>query len=244
MVFKLSEFKSSLNNYGVAKTNTYEVIITSPRAVQFFTNNTTEDLRQLSLRCSSIQLPELDLLVLPYFSKVNGVAENRVVGLNQYKIIPMEFIVDADMKIVNFFQSWLQFIVNYYSPPGKNFNSIFPLATENPIDQLPYEVSYINEYAATIDINVHSGGMQGNPGEDGTNTKFQQYKLYKAFPVNMGNVQLNWNNTDAASTMILPIGFTYSSVEVPKMNVGLNLQDISANGPGPITTVVEPKIKF
>lgn len=227
MVFKLSEFKSSLNNYGVAKTNTYEVIISPPFGVQLFTSNNVEDLRQLTLRCSSVQLPELDLLTLPYYSKVGGVAENRVIGLNQFKIIPMEFIVDADMKSINFFQSWLQFIINYYSPPGKNFNAITSVGDSTA--QLPYEVAYINEYAATIEINVYPGGMQGYPGEDGTNTTFQQYKLYKAFPVNMGNIQLRWDNTDAQSVMILPIGFTYSSIEVPKMNIGLNVEDISAN---------------
>jgi hypothetical protein len=225
MTFKLSDFKSSLNKYGVAKTNSYEVIITPPPSVQSFINNSAEDIRQLTIRCSSVQLPELDLLTLPYYSKVGGVAENRVIGVNQFKIIPMDFIVDADMKSVNFFQSWLQFIVNYYSPPGKNFNAITSVADATA--QLPYEVSYINEYAATITINVYPGGMQGYPGEDGTNTKIQQYTLYKAFPVNMGNIALNWSNTDAASTMILPIGFTYSAIEVPKMNVGLNLTDIS-----------------
>ena len=227
MVFKLSEFKSSINVNGVAKTNTYEVIISPPPSTnvnfQLFTNTSVDDLRQLSLRCSSVQLPELDLLTLPYYSKVTGVAENRVIGLNQYKIIPMEFIVDADMKSVNFFQSWLQFIVNYYSS-GSNFNSI-----NN--DQLPFEVSYLNEYAGTVEINVYPGGIQGYPGEDGTNTKFQQYRLIKAFPVNMGNIQLRWDNTDAQSVMILPVGFTYSAIEVPKMNRGQNLDSIPA---GPI----------
>ena len=213
MVFKLSEFKSSLNNYGVARTNTYEVIITPPILNNYFqlsVNNTSvEDLRQLALRCSSVQLPELDLLTLPYYSKVVGVAENRVIGLNQFKIIPMEFIVDADMKSVNFFQNWLQFIVNYSA--GNNFQAVNG-------NQLPYEVSYINDYAGTVDINVYPGGMQGYPGEDGTNTKFQPYRLVKAFPVNMGNIQLRWDNTDAAATMILPVGFSYSAIEVPKMN--------------------------
>jgi hypothetical protein len=223
MVFKLSEFKSSLNNYGVAKTNTYEVIISPPSGLnfQFAVDTSVENLRQLALRCSSVQLPELDLLTLPYYSKVTGVAENRVIGLNQFKIIPMEFIVDADMKSVNFFQNWLQFIVNYYSS-GSNFNAING-------DQLPFEVSYINEYAGTIDINVYPGGMQGYPGEDGTNTTFQQYKLVKAFPVNMGNIQLRWDSTDATSVMVLPVGFTYSAIEVPKMNRGQNLDPISAN---------------
>jgi hypothetical protein len=223
MVFKLSQFRSSLNSYGVAKTNTYEVIISPPPPTnvyfQFAVDTSLENLRQLSLRCSSVQLPELDLLTLPYYSKVTGVAENRVIGLNQFKIIPMEFIVDADMKSVNFFQNWLQFIVNYSA--GNNFQAVNG-------NQLPYEVSYINEYAGTVEINVYPSGMQGNPGEDGTNTKFQQYRLIKAFPVNMGNIQLRWDSTDAQSVMILPVGFTYSAIEVPKMN-GPNTVTISSD---------------
>jgi hypothetical protein len=216
MVFKLSQFRSSLNSYGVAKTNTYEVIISPPRGLdfQFAVDISIENLRQLSLRCSSVQLPELDLLTLPYYSKVTGVAENRVIGLNQFKIIPMEFIVDADMKSVNFFQNWLQFIVNYSA--GNNFQAVNG-------NQLPYEVSYINEYAGTVEINVYPSGMQGFPGEDGTNTKFQQYRLIKAFPVNMGNIQLRWDSTDAQSVMILPVGFTYSAIEVPKMNSSVTI---------------------
>ena len=47
----------------------------------------------------------------------------------------------------------------------------------------------------------------------------------------MGNIQLRWDNTDAQSVMILPVGFTYSAIEVPKMNRGQNLDSIPA---GPI----------
>jgi len=212
MPFNLSQFRSSINNNGIAKTNTYEVIIGVTSSLQNIANVTMPITSELTLRCQSIQLPEIDLMTLPYYPKVIGGGERRVVGINQFKVIPMEFIVDTDMRIVQFFQNWLQGIVNYYSPPGYNFNAI------NDI-QLPYELSYRDEYAVQVTINVYPQGMI-----NGDETP-QTYQLFRAFPINMGNITLSY--ADENKHMILPIGFTYDSIEASGLKRGLNLSDIT-----------------
>ena len=214
MAFSLSQFRSSINANGIAKTNTYEVVIgigtAAGSSLQNITNIDTNALGELTLRCQSVQLPEIDLLTIPYYPKAVGGGERRVVGMNQYKVIPMEFIVDKDMRVVAFFESWLQGIINYSSPPGQNFNSING-------NQLPYEMSYRDEYAVQIDINVWPGGEVSIPGTQ-SNSIPKKYTLYRAFPVNMGNVTLSWG--DENKYMILPIGFTYDSIALPSMNSG------------------------
>jgi hypothetical protein len=212
MPFNLSQFRSSINNNGIAKTNTYEVIIGVTSSLQNIANVTMPITSELTLRCQSIQLPEIDLMTLPYYPKVIGGGERRVVGINQFKVIPMEFIVDTDMRIVQFFQNWLQGIVNYYSPPGDNYRII----NEN---QLPYELSYRDEYAVQITINVYPQGMV-----NGDETP-QIYKLFRAFPINMGNITLSYG--DENKHMILPIGFTYDSIEASGLKIGVNLGDIA-----------------
>ena len=212
MPFNLSQFRSTIGQNGIAKTNTYEVIIGVTSALQNIANVTMPITSELTLRCQSIQLPEIDLMTLPYYPKVIGGGERRVVGINQFKVIPMEFIVDTDMRVVQFFQNWLQGIVNYYSPPGYNFNAIND-------GQLPYELSYRDEYAVQVTINVYPQGMT-----NGDETP-QTYQLFRAFPINMGNITLSY--ADENKHMILPIGFTYDSIEASGLKRGLNLSDIT-----------------
>lgn len=206
MAFSLSQFRSSISNRGVAKTNSYEVIISVTDKLRGIADVTMIGTSELALRCQSIQLPEIDLMTMPYYQKVIGGGERRVVGINQYKIIPMEFIVDKDMKIAQFFQNWLQGIVNYYSP--SNFNTI----NEN---QLPYEVAYKDEYAVQIEINVFPQGITA--GDQAPQT----YHLYNAFPINMGNITLSY--ADENKYMILPIGFTYDAIDAPGLKRGVTL---------------------
>jgi hypothetical protein len=158
--------------------------------------------RMLTLRCQDVQLPEIDFQVLPYYSKTIGPGERRVMGLNQYKIIPMEFIVDKDIKILEFFENWMQYIVNFDSPSA--YSSIAG-------GQLPYEMAYKEEYAGTVDIRVWPNGLQTPDGSD----EPVVYKLINAFPINMGSVGLNWNNTD--KLMTFSVGFSYDTIVMPKM---------------------------
>lgn len=210
MVFKLQEFISSIHAEGIARTNYFEVIITPPEFLSK-TALSTATQRLITLRCQSVQLPEIDFQVLPYHEKVIGPGEQRVTGINPYKVIPMEFIIDKDLKIRQFFENWMQFIVNY-----GDFNNYSAIQA----NQLPYEMSYKNEYAATIEIKVYPGGLSSD-GRTNDSSEVKIYRLYNAYPVNMGNVNLNWGGGEG--TMILPIGFNYDRIQVPRMLTYTNL---------------------
>jgi hypothetical protein len=204
MALSLSKFRSTINKVGVAKTNTFEVIFGQH-------SRTPGTLGEgLTLMCQSVQLPEVDLMTIPYYPKVIGGGERRVVGINQYKIIPMEFIVDKNMKIVDYFSVWMQGIVNFYAPPvwsnyrAADTNSNYVNSYE---DQLPYELGYKSDYAEDITINVYPQGLNDSDPEP------KVYKLYNAFPVNIGNVTLSY--ADENKFMILPVGFTYDAIDVP-----------------------------
>lgn len=208
MVFKLQEFISSIHTDGVAKTHYFEVIITPP---QFLVAQSIDTQRLITLRCQSVHLPEIDFQVIPYYQKVIGPGEQRVMGFNQYKTIPMQFIVDKELKIRQFFENWMQYIVNY-----GDFNNYAAIQG----NQLPYEMSYKNEYATTIDIKVYPGGLSSD-GQTNDNSKVKLYKLYNAYPVNMGNVILDWGGGEGS--MILPMGFNYDRIQMPAMLSYTNL---------------------
>lgn len=205
MTFKLQEFITSVSIDGIARTHSYEVIITPPPGLSALSN----DLQKLiTLRCSEVQLPEIDFQILPYYKKVIGPGEQRVTGINQYKIIPMEFIVDGNMRVRQFFENWMQYIANY--DDQSNYSTIGG-------DQLPYELAYKDEYVATIDIRVYPMGLKNGDGSDMPKI----YTLYNAYPVNMGNVGLGWGNIDR--NMVLPIGFAYDRIKMPTMVTAKNI---------------------
>lgn len=218
MTFKLQEFIASINTDGIARTHSFEVIIAPPPSL---TELTPDKQKLLTLRCQNVQLPEIDFQTIQYYRKVVGPGEQRVMGINPFKVIPMEFIVDKNLKIREFFENWMQYIVNYGDwnhsnitvgtnvEDGTNFEDFnyYPING----NQYPYEISYKREYVASIIIKVYPDGLK--VGDDYEPSKI--YTLYNAYPVNMGNTDLNWGNVDR--NMILPVGFTYDTIEMPSM---------------------------
>ena len=87
-------------------------------------------------------------------------SERRVVGLNQFKIIPMEFIVDKDLKIRQFFENWLQYIVNYND--NGNYNAIGYDVQEIRL-YIPSLHSYNNSKTDGEFIIIHSSNTGSNP---------------------------------------------------------------------------------
>ena len=195
MAFSISQFNSQLNKHGVAKTNLFVVTISLPSKLNFIENYITT--RDLTFLCRSVNLPSIDINVNSLHPETIGPLERRAVGIGDFEVIPMNFLMDSNFNTMKFFHRWMQAIVNYDVSGGR--------LTEIPgTNQIAYEVGYKKDYAATITIDVYSG----NSPFGGS----YKYVLGNAFPVNVGNVTVAWENID--ELMILPVGFTFDSLKV------------------------------
>lgn len=121
--FNLNNFKATVLGQGLAKPTRFEVIISPPPGLS---SSTAE---KVSLLCEQASLPMLNLNVKPY--RVFGPSYQRPVT-SEYggEGIPLTFHVDRKMMVKEFFDNWIQLIVN----------------RDN------YTVSYQDNYASVVDI--------------------------------------------------------------------------------------------
>jgi hypothetical protein len=120
----------------------------------------------------------------------------------------MVFMMDSNFNVLKFFHRWMQSVVNYDTKAG--YNSQLPGTT-----QAVYQVGYKKDYAATITIEVYSG----NSPFGGKYT----YVLKNAYPVNIGSVLENWEDTN--TIMTLNVGISFDGLDVD----GTTRGEVSSN---------------
>lgn len=121
--FNLDDFKSSIRQGSLARTNRFEVNILKPPRLA------SDDERLVSLYSEQTSLPPINLNVRSY--KIWGPTIHRPQSIEYGgEGISITFHVDRDMRVKKFFDDWLDIIVS-----GDN-----------------YTVSYQEDYATTVDI--------------------------------------------------------------------------------------------
>lgn len=184
MTFNISEFSARLSkNNGVAVSNLFMVRITPPLALldQIGSND-------LLFFCRAADIPGMNLQTVDYRPNAFGAIERRPVALPNEPLSTI-FMVDGNFAIKSFFHRWMQLIVNY--------NNQNAHATQQD-NQLPYEFGYKEDYASTVEVTMLT------PADDGTR---YTYTYHNAFPMNIGNVGVAWENS--AEIMTMPVVFTY-----------------------------------
>jgi len=132
---KLSEFSSSFT-YELARANKFEVHIPTP-AMAFGFN-----LKQLTLRCDSAQLPGRHLETVQ--QKTYGPYE-QLPFHTTYNDIDLTFIVSGDMSERNFFDAWMDFI-----NPTSTYNMEYKDNYTSPIIITQYDMSENPMYVSTL----------------------------------------------------------------------------------------------
>jgi hypothetical protein len=151
--FNLNNFRSFVNK-GLAKPNRFEIQINLPSSIA----NTpaaqqlgTQD-RTISIACEISHLPQLMLHIKPYV--IYGPAQQRVItsdygGDN----IDMTFLLDKDMYIKTFFDTWIHnivypstFNVNYL----ENYASDIIIKQLDEHDNIKYQATLISTFPKGI----------------------------------------------------------------------------------------------
>lgn len=165
--FSLDTFIATTRNTSFARTNRFEVLINRPPAVN-------GDYQLVSLYTEQINFPPMINNVRTY--KVWGPSIHRPQSIEYGgEGITAIFHVDRDMEVKKFFDDWMHSIIN------KN----------------DFTVSYLKEYATTIDINQL----------DEQNNITYSVKLYDAFPRSINIMELN--NQSQNQTHRLSVVFAY-----------------------------------
>lgn len=137
--------------------------------------------------CDSANLPGVSLMSSDVRRHGVGPMEKKPYS-TVFVDVTFNFIVDGTGMIHKFFQEWMNSIVKFDTP----------ITDQTSIYMLPYEVQYKTEYCVDIDIYVYNESSQ----------QIMKVKLYDAWPIFLGDVNLNWQSTD--DFVKLPVTFAYT----------------------------------
>lgn len=153
------------------------------------TRNISDFGRVLPFLCHNATLPGITMQTasIPHYGY--GVAQERPLRPT-FENVSMSYYMDNTSVALDFFTKWMQKVVNF-DPDAAG-----PKTTDGAFYG---EVSYMDEYATTIDIYVF----------DAAAARVLNVKLLEAYPKNIGAVRLDWGITDQLAS--LDVSFTYKS---------------------------------
>lgn len=196
----LNRFLSTMSTYGGPAKNNLFVVRISPnndisRKSQYIPK---ED---LIFFCSDVSVPGINLSVAPYKPNTIDIAQNMPMFL-ETPSINARFMLDSEHRVISFFHSWMQEIVNY-DPLGGPLSAI-----DN--DHMLYEIGYKKDYACTIFIEHYktTARPQGAFGGE-KDVDYYEYAFYDAYPTEIAGETFSWAPNDSIAT--LGVNFTASS---------------------------------
>lgn len=180
-MFNINDIRATMGKYGIARSAHYAVTFTPPSILN------SPVISDLPFMCDSANLPGVILSLDDVRHKGYGLVEKRPNSIT-FEDFTVSIIGDASGLVLAFIQDWLSLVTNF---DGESEQSTFGIA--------PEMFNYPAEYWGTINLYLY----------DITANVYKTYTLSKAFPVNLGAVELNWSNNDAL--MRIPMTFTYRS---------------------------------
>lgn len=138
------------------------------------------ELYDLTYRCEATDLPGRN--VLTYDSIIYGLPTKIAYG-SSVNDVTLSFILSEDYREKIFFETWIDKITGNYRT--------------GEVSQNMFEIGYYKEYIGGLLIRNYSE----------TGEVVKETELVEAYPINIGNVSLNWQN--GAEIAKLPVTFAY-----------------------------------
>ena len=195
--FDINSFRSKVvNNDGVLSTHSFLVVF-SPMDWVPLKAIRDEIFPSLTMRCDNAILPTIHLLQEQNIRRYGfGPVENVAYGVNVGDFT-LQFIVDKEASIIDFFESWMNLIINRDSFGGANMNNALGS------DKRPYEVAYKDTYACpSVNVFVY----------DRAQNTVLEYNIYDVFPTGIQSMNLSWGEEN--SLMKLNVTFSFTDLRI------------------------------
>jgi hypothetical protein len=157
----------------------------------------------LTMRCENAILPTINLLQEQNVRRYGfGPVENVAYGVNVGDFT-LQFIVDKQARVIDFFEAWMNKIVNRDSFGGANMNN------DVGNGKTPYEVAYKDTYAcSSVNVFVY----------DRSQNTVLEYNIYDVFPTGIQSMNFSWSEEN--SLMKLNVTFSFTDLRIrPKVSV-------------------------
>jgi len=191
--FNISNFISHVNANGLMRNNKF--LVRMPYPVGFESVAALkETTRYMELWCDSAALPGITVSTADVKRYGYGPVEKYGVT-STFNNVTLTFMSDNKAAVHSFFYNWTKLIANHDVRNGDFSN---PSGVPGTTVARPYEISYKSEYTSNIEVTVY----------DETSAEIMVLTLRDAFPTAVGDVQLNWNDTNDFAR--IPVSFAYT----------------------------------
>lgn len=192
---KLANFRASINNKGVIKTNKFEARFTLNRE-HYLIDSPFIDNRLLAVRCDSATLPGVAFASADGPSRLGyGPVEKRPY-MPLFDDLTLTFMVDAGSQVHKILYEWVNCIINM---EGKGASTLGKERSKTKA--VAYEVGYRDRYDSTLELLVYRD----------TGRRAMTFTAYNVFPMGFPQVGMNWNEGDI---LRLSIPFAYTDFKV------------------------------
>ena len=148
----------------------------------------------LTMRCDNVVLPSINLLQEQNIRRYGfGPVENVAYGVNVGDFT-LQFIVDKNALVVEYFEEWLNLIVNRDSFGGANMNN-----NNLSRERKPYEIAYKDTYSCpNVNVFVY----------DRAQNQVMSYNIYDVFPTGIQSMNMSWSEENTLMKLNITFAFT------------------------------------
>lgn len=197
-VFNIARFRANVSESD-AVLPTHSFLVTFTPMDWIPSRALREDIMSvLTMRCDNVILPSINLLQEQNIRRYGyGPVENVPYGVNVGDFT-LQFIVDKGASVVDFFEAWLNRIVNRDSYGGADMNSESD-ARYQTYKIKPYEVAYKDTYACpSVNVFVY----------DRAQNTVMEYNIYDVFPTGIQSMNMSWSEENSLMKLNVTLSFT------------------------------------
>jgi hypothetical protein len=216
---RVSDIKSRLLN--IAQTSLYRVTIPVPSGVSSFISRrgiTSIDIDNISLLCSEASLPGSSLATHDVTNDYHGVTEKMAYRRMYDETLDLTFYVDRNYKVVDFFESWIDFI--------SGVGSVFSRADfKSPY--VHHRMAYPNDYKINMYLTKFEKDQHSQQSRIPAVTL--DYTFVYAFPTNIIAVPVSY---DQSQLLKCSVSFSYIRYVVERSSAASASSLVNFNAPG------------
>jgi len=189
---KSSRFVLRINNAGMPN----HFLTVSPMATIFRPD--------LEFYCTSVNLPGKTFINEDIRRFGYGTIERRPTGMT-FSEITTTFLVDNQGTQSRFFNSWMDYI--YGISDGIRDSKTLQQMNGTPADVgFVFETAYPSTYLTNIDIFLLNENIEVTAQTDLSRAAVLHYQVIDAFPIVVGDMDLNWNNNNQLAAFSVTFG--------------------------------------
>lgn len=239
-VFNIARFRANVSESD-AVLPTHSFLVTFAPMDWVSSRAIGEDIMSLlTMRCDNVILPSINLLQEQNIRRYGyGPVENVPYGVNVGDFT-LQFIVDKGAAIVDFFEAWMNRIVNRDSYGGADMNSESD-ARYQTYKIKPYEVAYKDTYAcSSVNVFIY----------DRAQNTVLEYNIYDVFPTGIQSMNMSWSEEN--NLMRLNVTFSFTDLRIrPKVSAfnqtagfrnGIDTNPMNSLPPVPVTIAGLPDV--